>query len=86
MTRRSTFLRNLTPVERRAALQQLCVAFIKTAKYVPPPAVTPEATTAPTARSSRRVKARRRSSPRRRVSWHALLGAKLDRDGRSDPA
>jgi hypothetical protein len=43
------FLPNLSRAERAPALQQLFVAFLKTAQYVPPTGVTPETTTAATA-------------------------------------
>ena len=77
------FLPKLTPVERRAALQQLFVAFVKTAKYVPPPGVTPEATTAATAPVILDAfNAQTTIQPEYgEWFWHALLGASLDRDG-----
>ena len=43
------FLPELSRAERARGLQQLFVAFLKTAQYVPPTGVTPETTTAATA-------------------------------------
>ena len=43
------FMPSLTHAERKPALQGLFDAYIKTGEYMPPPGVTPEATTAATA-------------------------------------
>ena len=77
------FLPKLSRVERRAALQQLFVAFLKTAQYVPPPGVTPEATTAATAPVILDAfTAQTTIQPEYgELLWYALLGASLDRDG-----
>jgi hypothetical protein len=77
------FLPKLTRPERKAALQQLFVAFIKTGQYVPPAGVTPEATTAATAPAILDAfNAQTEIQPEYgEWFWHALRGENPDRDG-----
>ena len=78
------FLPKLTRAERAAALQQLFVAFLKTAKYVPPPGVTPEATTAATAPmilDAFTAAQTELQAEYGEMLWYALMGENLDRDG-----
>ncbi|HEX6022741.1 MAG TPA: hypothetical protein VFZ00_12145 [Solirubrobacter sp.] len=77
------FLPRLKPAERRTALQQLFVAFIKTGQYVPPAGVTPETTTAATAPVILDAfKAQPEIQPEYgEWFWHALRSENPDRDG-----
>ncbi len=77
------FLPKLSRAERAAALQQLYVAFLKTAQYVPPTGVTPETTTAATApvildsfTAQTQLQAEYGD-----LLWYMLIGENPNRDG-----